>query len=246
MYQWNPWHGCTKISEGCRNCYVYQQDAQFHKNAKIVHIVSTKFEAPIAKDRSANYKIPSGSIIATCMTSDFFIEEADAWRPLAWSIIKERSDCLFNIITKRVDRIIKCLPEDWGNGYPNVILNATAENQAMANQRIPIFLGVPAQHKGIVVAPILGKVDLTPFLGYKEIKMISVGGESAVNARPCDYNWVLDLKRQADENNINFRFHQTGTYLIKNNRMYKIPMELEKEQAAKANLNTEVVTITWN
>ena len=52
------------------------------------------------------------------MTSDFFLEEADPWRPEAWDIMRLRSDVIFYLLTKRPERAARCLPEDWGNGSP--------------------------------------------------------------------------------------------------------------------------------
>ena len=55
-----------------------------------------------------------------CMTSDFFLEEADKWREEAWEIMKKRSDVIFYLLTKRPERVEKCLPQNWGNGLENI------------------------------------------------------------------------------------------------------------------------------
>ena len=55
-------------------------------------------------------------MIRICMTSDFFLEEADGWRDEAWEIMKIRSDVIFYLLTKRPERVEKCLPSDWGDG----------------------------------------------------------------------------------------------------------------------------------
>lgn len=77
---WNPWHGCIKISEGCENCYMYFLDKSRNLNGSDIYKVKTNFNLPLKKDRQGNYKIKSGEIIRVCMTSDFFLEEADNWR----------------------------------------------------------------------------------------------------------------------------------------------------------------------
>jgi protein gp37 len=46
------------------------------------------------------------------MLSDFFIEEADLYIDQAWEIIKQHSNLIFVIITKRVHRIKDCLPSN--------------------------------------------------------------------------------------------------------------------------------------
>lgn len=92
---WNPWHGCIKCSEGCQHCYVYYLDAMRGKNGADIYKTKTGFKYPLSKDRSGRYKIQSGEIISVCMTSDFFLKEADEWRGEAWDIMRRRSDVVF-------------------------------------------------------------------------------------------------------------------------------------------------------
>ena len=99
MSTWNPWHGCKKISPGCTNCYVYRRDAEFGKDSSVVTRTS-KFDMPVKCNRKGDYKLqPDGESVYTCMTSDFFLDEADVWRAEAWNIIRRRSDLHFVIIT---------------------------------------------------------------------------------------------------------------------------------------------------
>ena len=113
---WNPWHGCHKCSPGCKNCYVFYLDGIRNKDSNIVTKSKTNFNLPLKKNRAGEYKIAAGSEIATCFTSDFFIEEADIWRSDAWEIIKQRKDVDFLICTKRIERFNTCIPEDWNDG----------------------------------------------------------------------------------------------------------------------------------
>ena len=94
---WNPWHGCHKCSPGCKNCYVFFLDKIRDKDSNVIFKNKTNFNLPLKTDRSGNFKIASGSEVATCFTSDFFLEEADAWREEAWGIIRQRSDVYFLI-----------------------------------------------------------------------------------------------------------------------------------------------------
>ncbi|MCM1080097.1 MAG: phage Gp37/Gp68 family protein, partial [Bacteroidales bacterium] len=137
---WNPWHGCHKCSPGCMNCYVYYLDSTRQKDASVVTRSKTNFNLPLKKDRAGNFKIHPGMELATCFTSDFFIEEADEWRSEAWKIIKQRSDVNFLICTKRIHRFNDCLPDDWGDGYDNVHIAVSCETQAKADERLPILL----------------------------------------------------------------------------------------------------------
>ncbi len=82
---WNPWHGCTKTSAGCAHCYVYRRDAEFGRDASVVHKTAS-FDLPLRKNRQKEYKLqPDGDYVYTCFTSDLFHPDADEWRTEAWS-----------------------------------------------------------------------------------------------------------------------------------------------------------------
>lgn len=235
MPNWNPWHGCHKISEGCKNCYVYRQDAMYDKASFIVKKTSS-FDLPLKKSKNGKYKLKSNEIVYTCLTSDFFVEEADLWRPETYEMIKQRNDLNFLIITKRIDRFYVNLPSDWNDGYSNLIIGCTVENQDRANYRLPIYLGLPLKHKIIICEPILEKLDLLPYLN-DSIEEVVVGGESGNNARVCDYDWILDLRKQCIEYGVKFVFKQTGAFFRKDGKIYRIRRKFQHSQAQKANID---------
>ncbi len=237
---WNPWHGCTKISAGCKFCYVYRQDEMY--GCEIGSNVARKtaaFDLPVKRKRDKSYKLPPGKVVFTCFTSDFLLEDADEWRPDCWRMIRERSDCMFYFFTKRIDRFADCIPADWGDGYPNVLIGCTVENQAMADRRLPIFMSAPIRHKIITTAPLLEQINILPYLD-SSIEEVSVGGESGVNARPCHYDWILDLRRQCVEKNVPFRFHQTGAYFVKDGKLFRIMRKYQLSQAHKAGIDYKI------
>lgn len=237
---WNPWHGCTKISAGCKFCYVYRQDEMY--GCEIGSNVARKtaaFDLPVKRKRDKSYKLPPGKVVFTCFTSDFLLEDADEWRPDCWRMIRERSDCMFYFFTKRIDRFADCIPADWGDGYPNVLIGCTVENQAMADRRLPIFMSAPIRHKIITAAPLLEQINILPYLD-SSIEEVSVGGESGVNARPCHYDWILDLRRQCVEKNVPFRFHQTGAYFVKDGKLFRIMRKYQLSQAHKAGIDYRI------
>ena len=131
---WYPWHGCVKCSEGCDNCYMYFLDKAHGNDGSEIYKTKNGFRYPIQKSRGGGYKIKSGEMIRVCMTSDFFLEEADPWRDEAWEIIRSRSDVIFYLLTKRPERVAKHLPNDWGDGWENVFFNVTCENQKRAER----------------------------------------------------------------------------------------------------------------
>ena len=237
---WNPWHGCTKISPGCKYCYVYRQDERYGSTlASSLCRKTGAFALPMKRRRDGSYKIPPGKIVFTCFTSDFLLEDADPWRPDCWRMMRQRSDCWFYFFTKRIHRLADCLPLDWGEGYDNVLIGCTVENQDRANYRLPIFLDLPIKHRSIIASPLLERLDLSAYLDDR-IEEVATGGESGVEARPCDYDWILDLRRQCVEKDIPFRFHQTGAYFIKDGRMYRVRRKYQLSQARKANIDYRI------
>ena len=132
---WNPWHGCHKYSAGCAHCYVYRRDGSVGRDASQV-AKTASFDLPVRKDRKGAWKIPPGETVYAVMTSDFFLEEADGWRPEIWEMMKARPDLQFVIITKRILRFKECLPDDWGDGYENVEVGCTCENGEEAARRL--------------------------------------------------------------------------------------------------------------
>lgn len=235
---WNPWHGCRKISEGCRHCYVYRQDAQHALDSSRAHRTAA-FDLPVRRSRDGRFKIPGGERIYTCFTSDFLLEEADAWRPEAWEMMRLRHDLTFMFFTKRIERLRDVLPPDWGEGYENVVVGCTVENRQMADQRLPRFLETPIRHRVIVCAPLLGPLELAPYLS-PAVKEVSVGGESGPEARVCDYDWVLRIRQQCVEADIPFLYHQTGARLLKEGRLYRIPRAEQHAQARRAGIDYKV------
>lgn len=187
---WNPWHGCIKKSEGCRNCYMYFLDRQRGGDGGRIYKVRNNFDYPLQKDRDGRYKVKSGEQLRVCMTSDFFLAEADGWRPEAWRIIKQRPDVVFFLLTKRPERVRSCLPPDWNDGWENVFFNVTCENQEMADERIPLLLELPFKHKGIMAAPFIGEVSIAGYLASGQIEQVIAGGENYDGSRPCLFDWV--------------------------------------------------------
>ena len=233
---WNLWHGCTKVSAGCQHCYMFRRDESVGRDPTVV-AKTNSFTLPVRRLRSGAYRIPRGSCFYTCFSSDFFHPAADSWRPEAWEMMRIRSDCSFFMITKRPERIGNCLPPDWNDGWEHVSVAVTCDNQAMADQRLPVYLALPLRHRSVMVEPMLEQVNLRPYLSSGRIESVSAGGESGPDARPCDFSWVLDLRAQCVDNSVAFSYHQTGARLIKDGREYLIPRNRQHEQAGKAGLD---------
>lgn len=224
---------CRKCSDGCLHCYIHKGDAK--RNINTNDIVKTKdFFKPAEKLKNGSYKMKAG-MVYLCFSTDFLIEEADMWRAECWKMIRERSDCTFLFLTKRIERFMQCIPEDWGEGYDNVVVCCTVENQKNADKKLSVFSSVPAKHKCITAQPLLERIDIEKFLD--EIELVVVGGESDVNARILDYSWVLDIREQCVRKGVRFEFRQCGTHFVKDGKQYKLQVKDLCRQARAAGID---------
>ncbi len=227
---WNPWTGCTKVSEACANCYMFDGMKRYGKDpTRVRRSAPPTFNLPLKKKRDGEFAIAPGSKVFTCSWSDFFHVDADAWRAEAWAIIRQRPDVTFQVLTKRIDRAAECLPSDWGEGYSNVWLGTTVENQEWADKRIPFLLQTPAAVRFLSSEPLLGDVDLTRWL-YSDfdrycrddrfgipldarrdkIDWVIVGGESGHRPRAMLAEWVRSIRDQCVMAGVSFFFKQWG------------------------------------
>lgn len=130
---------------------------------------------------------------------------------------------------------MKCIPSDWNDGYENVVVCCTVENQNNADNRLNIFKDLPIKHKCITAQPLLDEIDIEKYLD--DIELVVVGGESDKEARPLDYNWVLKVREECVRKNVNFEFRQCGTYTIKDGKRYKLQTKDLCKQAKLANID---------
>ncbi len=154
QHTWNPWQVCKKVSEGCKFCYMFRE--KFRYGQVPTDITRSKDQTFYQPRTYGN----EGKLVFVCSWSDFFIQEADLWRAEVWEIIKAHPQHTFQILTKRPENIASRLPEDWGEGYDNVWLGISAENQERLLQRAKIFQAVTAKTKFLSAEPLLGEINL--------------------------------------------------------------------------------------
>lgn len=259
-FTWNPWSGCTKISEGCRNCYNRTKPIKVDGDYILCRFNKTYFYIPTQRIRKFDdnlmknvntYKIPSGSTIKVCDSSDFFLAEADYYRKRAWKQILERKDCLFDITTKRPERFFINLPETWtSDGWHNVIINVSVENQMRANERVPKLLDLPVRYRGIEVAPLQDRVDLRKYLSTGLIDRVVVSGESytksSENIIVCNFEFVEDIREQCEAYDVSFRFNSTGNKLYKDKKVININSSDQSNLADFYNIGNKENSLSIN
>lgn len=210
---WNPWMGCRKVSPGCKNCYMFREMKTYGQDPGVIRRSKTKFQDPMKWLQNWNKGIRTknalapGSKIFTCSWSDFFIPDADPWRDEAWAIIKSTPQYIYQILTKRPDLIKDRLPSDWGNGYPNVWLIVSTEDQTTYEERMRMLIDIPAAVKGISAEPLLSPIYLH---WSQHLDWVITGGESGPGARPTNPVWIRNIIDQCSHSMIPLFHKQNG------------------------------------
>lgn len=266
---WNPITGCSVVSAGCKNCYAMKLAGtrlQHHPSrAGLTH--DTK-NGPVWTGevrfneqwlvQPLRWKKPR--MIFVCAHADLFHESVpDEWIDLIFAVMANAPQHKFQVLTKRAERMREYLNDSmrlekiyiqWhavsgspreaqGWPLPNVWLGVSVEDQAAADERIPLLLDTPAAVRWISAEPLLGRVDLCETFGMwwnqtmdcfeashssgfnrnprnlaeTAIDWVVVGGESGQKARPMHQQWARDLRGQCAAAGVPFLFKQWGEWM---------------------------------
>ena len=236
-HTFNPWIGCAKVSPGCKNCYTATQD-------KFRHWTPEGWGGPRKRTSVANWNGPvkwnsSPDVWEHPLTFCASLADwLDDQVPIKWlsdllHLIYQTPNLRWQVLTKRpgnwADRLesvyfgrpVPAVLKDWCiawlNGTPpsNVWIGTTVEDQARADERIPILLSIPARVRFLSCEPLLESVDITPFMqagGTPALPWVICGGESGPGARPMHPDWARGLRDQCASNGVPFFFKQWGEW----------------------------------
>lgn len=235
---WNPISGCSPISEGCRNCWAERMARRLAGRYGYPE-APRHFDVTLRPDRleqPLHWRKPR--TVFVCAMSDLFHKDIpDQFLNEIWRVFRLTPRHTYLILTKRPQRMLDLMrqAEVWSKNWnfefplPNVHLGVTAENQATADERIPLLLRTPAAVRFVSVEPILEPVNLAKFLptrlpngnlifsnreGIKPfVNWVIAGGESGPGARPMHPNWARDLRDQCKAAGVKFFFKQWGEWL---------------------------------
>ncbi len=194
-HTWGPWRGCTPVSPGCVNCYMFRGQLRYGNDpTKVVRCSRAIWKQPLSKGVN---RWKAGQRVMVCSWSDFFHSAADEWRDEAVRVMMGRPDLWWIIPTKRVGRIIGCLdkvPSDFD--FYGLTILASVENQEMADERIPELIEVKKRWPDLRIA-----ASVEPLIGHVVLRQLSaldwviVGAESASKSkvRYCPARWVHDI-----------------------------------------------------
>lgn len=193
---WNPWIGCHKISPACAHCYAEREMTRYGRDFDTVtRTKDATFFAPL------KWKEPKK--VFTCSWSDFFIEEADVWRPEAWNVIMQTPQHTYQILTKRPERIERSDME-----WPAHIWLGVSVETTRQYHRIDALRKVRARVRFLSMEPLLSATRNTDLTG---IHWVIVGTESGPNARPTDYDWIRRIRDKCKNERVAFFVKQLTT-----------------------------------
>lgn len=239
---WNPVTGCTKVSQGCKHCYAERQWPRL--NAPGMPYAGRAFTDvqthPERLDQPLRWKRPRRIFVNSM--SDLFHEDVSfGFIDLVMVEMYKASQHTFQVLTKRPERMLEYMRSfECRRGIiplpiPNVWLGVSVEDQATADERIPILLQTPAAVRWISAEPLLGRVDLCDQLGMwwnqtmqcfeatghkinqaingrGRIDWVVCGGESGPKARPMHPVWPRSLRDQCLAAGVPFLFKQQGEF----------------------------------
>lgn len=210
-HTFNPWWGCTKVSDGCKHCYAETLAKRYnHKvwgpTAERRLMSDNYWRNPLIWNKQAEKENIRFRVFCASM-ADVFEERAPLdQRERLWDIIKQTPFLDWQILTKRPERIIDALPSDWGDGYDNVWLGTSIEDSRVIH-RISHLIKVPATIHFLSIEPLIGPIHPLPLTN---IQWVIVGGESGPGARPMEREWVIDIRNQCQSARVPFFFKQWG------------------------------------
>lgn len=234
-HTWNPVIGCSRVTEGCRNCYAERmalrhasnpKTPQYHGLTKGGKWTGSARFLPERLDQPSRWRKPSKVFV--CSMSDLFHESIGA--PAIYLILDamaRESRHTFQVLTKRPQRM-RLILEPWRNGLveppPNVWFGVSVHDQASADYAIPLLLQTPAAVRWVSYEPALGPVDFSVYLPMERptipdaspirwLDWLVMGGESGPSARPMHPQWARDVRDQCRASGTPFMFKQWGRWM---------------------------------
>jgi protein gp37 len=209
-HTFNPWIGCQKVSPGCDHCYAEtMMDHRYHHvewgpHGDRIRTSPANWRKPLQWARAANASRPK---VFCASLADVFDNKAPAGaRGDLWALIRATPGLDWMLLTKRPENIIRMLPADWGDGWSNIWLGTTCEDQEHFERRWPVLRNVPAAIRFISYEPALGPL----VIGNAHPDWIICGGESGAGERTrfMDPAWARSIRDQCDSKGIAFFMKQ--------------------------------------
>ena len=215
-HTFNPWWGCTKVSEACMHCYAEAWSKRVGQK-----VWGPKAERRFFSDRHWLEPVKWNAValaegrrarVFCASMADVFEDrrELDPWRTKLWDLIDITPQLDWLLLTKRPELVAGLTR--WSHGWPpSVWLGTTVENQESSDLRLPHLSSIPAAVRFISAEPLLGPLDIRSHLG-STVDWVITGGESGSKARPSSPSWFRELLGQCIAADVPFHFKQWGDW----------------------------------
>jgi len=239
-HSFSPWLGCTKVNEGCNNCFAadwaarsglvgWGPDAARRRTSGQTWAKPLKWNAEHAafeREHGRRQRVFCASL------SDVFDNAAPApWRADLFDVIEHTPHLDWLLLTKRIGNVRSMVPSSWlePGGWPrDVWLGATIVNREEMLRDGPKLAALPAPVRFWSCEPLiedLGRVPANLLPGW-----IIAGGESGPHCRPCDLAWLRSLKDEAVAGGVRLFMKQVGGHPDKRDDLYDLPEDLRIRQ----------------
>lgn len=220
---WNPVTGCAKVSAGCKHCYAERNWGRLQHLPAYAGRAFT--DVATHADRllqPLSWKRPR-RIFVNSMSDLFHQDIHDDFIGMVFRTMARAPQHTFQVLTKRAERMQRLLTHPKMRGFvgdapwplPNVWIGVSVEDQATADERIPLLLDTPAAVRWISAEPLLAPIDLAEHGlhgGPGQLDWVVVGGESGPKARPMHPEWARGLRDQCAAAAVPFLFKQWGEW----------------------------------
>lgn len=216
-HTFNPWIGCTRISDACDNCYAASMShrrgwARFETGAPRKRTTADNWKKPLLWNKKAAAAGGRRKVFGPSLGDPFDAEVSDDWRADYLKVIDATPWLDYILLTKRPQIAVKFFT---GRKVPdNLWPGVTAENQKMLELRAPIICSIEAKVHVLSAEPLLGPLRATDFLGTgrRSLSWVIAGGESGPKARPSHPDWFRSLRDQCQAAGVPFFFKQWGEF----------------------------------
>ena len=214
-HTFNPWIGCQKVSPGCDNCYaekltLRRRWTQWGPEGKRKRTSENYWREPIRWDRRAKAAGTQERVFCASLADVLDNQAPPGAREDLWQLIRSTPNLDWQLLTKRPQNLEEMLPPDWGEGYPNVWLGVSAEDQNQYDRRWPILARTPAIIKFISYEPTLGGVSLAGQDSMPD--WLIWGGESGSRRRRLEPEWIRRITQECCQHGVAVFGKQWGAY----------------------------------
>ena len=243
-HTFTTWEGCSKRSQGCAHCYAKVRDNRdlsgtgnhWGPGVPRKPMSEAYWKQPLSWDRTAAKDGTRPIVLAgeLCDWCDDDPGVPEGARERMWELIRRTPHLRWALLTKRTENIAQYLPEDWGEGWDNVLLGATVENRAVLS-RIDDLRAIPAKARFLSIEPLLedlGEINLSG------IDWAICGGESGCNARVLRPEWAESILRQCQEQGTAPWIKQLGAQPVYLGRELRLT-EMDKNDGERASTDGE-------